>query len=223
MNRKLIVALAVALTACAADSTAPSDPSGSSALTPGSRRPTAGDQDPIEWYANNFSGPTVDSHWNVHTISTSPSGERFLGEFLNQSVGLIITALPPHHKLVVTSDVYFIRSWDGTDTQWGPDNFKMMIDATTVLNTTISNVNSNQNYPYNVGGPEVSGGTGALAVNSLGYTYWAEQIPIDATYRFSYTVNHTASVAVIQWAGSGLQYLADESWGLDNVHVSYIP
>ncbi len=39
------------------------------------------------------------------------------------------------------------------------------------------------------------------------------------TYHLNYTVPHTDSSVVIQFKGSGLQGITDESWGLDNVRV----
>jgi hypothetical protein len=215
MKKVLSLSLAFLLAACS-DATGPL--TSSSPAKPGKQTQAP---DPILVYSNDFSG-TVGGEWSSNTVSTSPSGQRFLGEFLNQQVGLLVL-LPPHSQLVVQADIYFIRSWDGTGTEYGPDTFNMGVDATTLLNTTISNVDSNQNYPNASGGSQVAAGTGALATNTLGYIYWDEQIPIDATYRFTYTLNHTAAAAFIHWQASGLQYLLDESWGIDNVRISYIP
>jgi len=218
MKKALVLSLAVILAACS-DATAPIP---DATPQPGGRRPAAGAADPILVYQANFNVGTVGGEWSSNKLSLTPTGERFLGDFLNEQVGLLVI-MPPHSQIVIEADVYFIRTWDGTDTQWGPDTFNMGVDATPLLNTTISTVNANQNYPYSVGGLEVSAGTGALASNTLGYTYWAELVPEDATYRFSYTVNHTSPVAFIHWQASGLQYLADESWGLDNIRISYNP
>ena len=42
---------------------------------------------------------------------------------------------------------------------------------------------------------------------------------IDAVYHFSLRFNHSANSLGIDFTGIGLQELADESWGLDNVKV----
>jgi len=216
MKKALSLSLVFLLAACS-DMTAPE-----STLKPGKQgRPASQAPDPILVYSTDFDG-AVGGEWSANNVSVSPSGQRFLGEFLNQQVGLLVL-LPAHTQLVVQADIYFIRSWDGTGSIYGEDTFNMGVDATTLLNTTISNVDTNQNYPNAAGGSQVAAGTGALAINSLGYVYWDEQVPIDATYRFTYTINHTSPVAFIHWQASGLQYLLDESWGIDNVRISYVP
>jgi hypothetical protein len=47
--------------------------------------------------------------------------------------------------------------------------------------------------------------------------------PMDATYRLTYTIDHTLPFAFLQWRAFGLQYLGDESWGIDNVTIGVIP
>jgi hypothetical protein len=43
---------------------------------------------------------------------------------------------------------------------------------------------------------------------------------MDSVYIFSFMFAHNASDLVLNFSAAGLQGLADESWGLDNVQVS---
>jgi hypothetical protein len=82
--------------------------------------------------------------------------------------------------------------------------------------------------------------TGANECYSLGYTFTypngyvypdghsctnasgcAEAM--DSVYNLSFTFNHSASDLVLNFSAYGLQGLADESWGLDNVQVDVAP
>jgi len=62
-------------------------------------------------------------------------------------------------------------------------------------------------------------GTGATAFNTLGVMYlgWI----VDATYHIVKEIPHTGSSFQATFAGSGMQEVSDEGWGLDNVSVSF--
>jgi hypothetical protein len=166
-------------------------------------------------YNNDFSA-TPGEEWSKTTRTTSPSGQTFLGEFANDTAAMI-AFLPPHSKLVVAFDVYILKSWDGTDDEYGPDSFAFGIDGVDLLNAQFANVWW-QNYPTDFSWPC----TNAIACNSLGYTYWGTE-PMDATYRMTFTIDHTSMFAFLAWRAFGLQYVQDESWGIDNVTIGIIP
>ena len=42
----------------------------------------------------------------------------------------------------------------------------------------------------------------------------------DSVYRLNYSFQHTGASVTLDFMGIGLQELADESWGLDDVGVS---
>jgi hypothetical protein len=59
--------------------------------------------------------------------------------------------------------------------------------------------------------------TGAAAINSLGYFF--QGMPMDAVYRIRLTFEHNNPTVVLDFTGSSLQIIEDESWGIDNVRV----
>jgi hypothetical protein len=61
--------------------------------------------------------------------------------------------------------------------------------------------------------------TGAVEHGTLGYSF-ADFPGVDAVYHFRFTFDHTDSSLAVDFAGTGLQELTDESWGLDNVKVT---
>ena len=122
----------------------------------------------------------------------------------------------------VSFDLFVIESWDGDDIYYGPDIWDLRTgDGLVLLHTTFSNTAISghaQNYPDAYPGIEHPAQTGAAAVNSLGYGVYG-----DALYELTFTFPHSADTLVLDFSGSGLQDLSDESWGLDNVRVGIAP
>jgi hypothetical protein len=46
---------------------------------------------------------------------------------------------------------------------------------------------------------------------------------MDAVYKLDFTFPHSTSSLVLDFSGSNLSPLSDESWGLDNVKVEVVP
>jgi hypothetical protein len=46
---------------------------------------------------------------------------------------------------------------------------------------------------------------------------------MDSVYNLSFTFAHNVSDLVLNFSAAGLQGIADESWGLDNVQVAVAP
>jgi hypothetical protein len=89
-----------------------------------------------------------------------------------------------------------------------------------LINTTFSNNPAqiiDQAYPAQYGMGEFPGQTGAMAVNTLCYTFNGR--PMDATYHLVQAVSHQGSTLTLDFSGFNLQELTNESWGLDNVAV----
>ena len=152
--------------------------------------------------------------------SVAPRGQTFLGEYGNQTVPLTVGCLPEHNSLLISFDLYVIRSWDGNATISGPDHWKLELQgrATPLMDTTFSNWSwSRQAYPGSFSTGDYSYQTGAAALLELGYYY--EVYPKDAIYHIIMTVPHTGELATFNFSASGLAALTDESWGLDNVSV----
>jgi len=177
-------------------------------------------------YTNDFEDSIGDG-WSrgnstVYT-DTTPSGRRFLGQFGNDTVSLSLDQLPRHSSATVSFDIFIIRSWDGNGTSSGPDLWDLRVaGGPTPLHTTFTNgVLGRQAYPGDYPGGNYPGQANAQEVNTLGYYF--RSFPLDSVYRLSYTFPHTSTNLLLSFAGSGLQSLTDESWGLDNVQVSVVP
>jgi uncharacterized repeat protein (TIGR01451 family) len=182
-------------------------------------------------YTHDFETP-VGSEWSLQTISTTPSGRNFLGEFSNQTATLTLTALPDHNRVIVTTDLYLIRSWDGNQADppldyptlvptdhIGPDFWRMAIQGgPNLVNTTFANWNNfRQSYPSNYPFGDYPARTGALENNTLGYDFFG--VPIDSVYRLPISTLHSGPDLILDFSAMGLQDIGDESWGLDNIQV----
>lgn len=170
-------------------------------------------------YANDFDG-IVGAEWTNNRISVAPKGQRFLGEFSNEATSLNLANLSGHDSVTVTFDLYIIRSWDGIDPAFGPDNFRLTADGRVLMNTTFSNIQGkDQNYPASIGGAAYPFRKGNTTKNALGFlTDTGSQM--DATYQITLTFPHNSSMLNLTFAALGLQSIQDESWGIDNLSVT---
>lgn len=177
----------------------------------------------------------VTAVWSDNKTSITPSGRSFLGEFGNQNVTLSLDNLSAHEYLIVSFDLYILKSWDGSDVlnKWGPDGWSLGADGQTLLSTSFSNqplaspgaANNVQAF----GGQGASPGSyaafaGASEINTLGYQFYrgsyGRHEAMDSVYRLEFIIPHTADSSTLSFRGFGLQGLGDESWGIDNVTVS---
>jgi len=175
----------------------------------------------------------------VINVDSPNKKQRFLGEFggplilserpydprhfvrVDETVTLTLDHLKPHDLLTVSFDLYVLKSWDGNNTNYGPDRWRLGVGAgPTLLDTTFSNNFktgpndlSLQDYPASNSRPQTS----AAAVNSLGYTFYG-----DSTYHLTFNFHHTGDRLVLNFSSSLFEGKGtdDESWGLDNVRVS---
>jgi hypothetical protein len=182
-------------------------------------------------YSNDFA--THADGWNLNRLATAPNGQSFLGEFSNETASLTLDNLPTHSQVTVELDLYIIRSWDGNMVEIpddfipyrqmrsvdglftiGPDKFQVRTGETVLLDTTFANwTQFPQNYPV----ANSPARTGATAVDTLGYFF--QTFPMDTTYRIRLTFDHSDPTLVLDFTGSSLQRIEDESWGIDNVTV----
>jgi hypothetical protein len=138
-----------------------------------------------------------------------------------------------------------------TNQDQDPDRFLVSVEGgDTLLDTTFANrllgsdiqVVETQNYPNPTGGDLVAAGTGAAAINELGYalTYYnpfsqAFEVTesIDSLYRLSFTFPWMSNILEIDWQslavkslgaglGQGEATAFDEAWALDNVLVEAV-
>lgn len=194
-------------------------------------------------YSHNFES-NVGSEWSTTNRSITPVGSRgFLGDFGNITDRLTLTNLPAHSLVRADFDVYALRTLDGNSTTVGPDIWRLgAVGTAQSFQTTFNNhyhglsaaflpsVNGSQAYP----GEFVSTSshssfdplTGAAETNTLGYTYSAggTTVPFsfDSVYRLSRLFAVTNSTLQLDFSAAGLEALANESWGLDNLAVEII-
>jgi len=144
-------------------------------------------------YSNDFQS-VVGSEWSNTSMDTTPLGSRgFLGQFANNdSVSLSLDNLPAHESITLSFDLFVIQSWDGINTDWGPDIWQLgVVGGPELLSTTFSNTAQDshlQSYPASYSGSEqYPAYTGAAETNTLGYGFYG-----DSVYKFDFTFNHSA-------------------------------
>ena len=160
-------------------------------------------------YFNDFEA-SAGNEWSNNQIEQTPNGQKFLGRFNNSSLTLTVGDLAAHQRIRVSFDLYIIRSWDG-DERWG-----FSIDGTQMLYTSFAHWSS-QAYPGEVNqGVSNPTRTGATGIGTLG---WGSDGWGDTVYRMSFTSLHTANAATLNFSGSNLEGIDNESWGIDNIKV----
>lgn len=183
-------------------------------------------------YSTTFEGP-VGPEWSTSTTNTTPVGARkFLGQFCNDTISLSLDNLPSHTHAIVAFDLFIIKSWDGNQVQdprdgrlVGPDYWDLKLnDGTSLLHTTFSNIQNHGtahlNYPQAYPGNSPDGNyaprSGAVEVDTLGYSY-------DSVYHLIFSFPHIGNSLGLNFSASNLLAISDESWGLDNVQVQVVP
>ncbi len=179
----------------------------------------------LEVYFRDFSG-SAGPQWSHSTITTSPRGQRYLGDFQRQTVSLSLADLPAHAQVRIEFDFFTISDWEGsaTPSAGGPDTVVFRVDDQVLLWTSFSTKPGfAQAYPGSYPASSNPPMTGATATASLGYPGGSGHTG-DATYRVSLTVPHTASSFAFSVIG-GVNALeaTGERWGLDNVRVIVLP
>jgi hypothetical protein len=179
-------------------------------------------------YSSDFEG-AIGPEWSNAATDIAPSGRRFLGQFGNEAVTLALTCLPEHTAISLSFDLYLIRSWDGNNAfnpssgeVIGPDVWELRVDGgPALLRTTFANwqwANYRQAYPGAYPGGDYAPRTGASENDSLGYQL--SGAALDAVYRLTFAFPHSGNSLSMIFSASGLQVLADESWGIDNLRVN---
>ncbi len=167
-------------------------------------------------YTANFDSGTAPGFSNAK-FATSPNGARkILGRYGNESAQLTLTGLVPGDIYQLTVDVYAIDSWDGNAGGVGPDIWRVSTTTGDSFNTTFSAFTGTaQAYPGEYPGGSYAGTTGGTPCNCGTFCWGAGPTIYPVTLRFT----PSNATEIISFAGSGLQDLCDESWGIDNVNV----
>lgn len=167
-------------------------------------------------FSDNFSG-SLDSKWTGSAgITTSPNGQKFLGQHGNQTVNLTLSDLIQANRAVVSFDLYILQTWDGS-TNNGPDSFGLKVNGTTVRQWTFSNTDgSPQSYPL----ANSLRGTGSSGTNTLGYTPVYGPSWASTKYSITLNIDNPGQQLQVGFFGNGLEPIFNESWGIDNVVVT---
>lgn len=197
------------------------------------------------FYTTSFDD-NVGSEWSSSSTAEAANGAEFLGEFgVDDEVNLNIENLGPHESVIITFDLYIIRSWDGNyegdyifggqTYRVGPDIWGMKSDGRLLMKTTFSNNTGQygllykQAYPDNYGQGDYSPGYGAREENTLGYEY--NGYPMDAIYEIMLQFEHDTSnlnlsffsdAVELQETSRGFESfntIYNESWGIDNLQI----
>jgi hypothetical protein len=177
-------------------------------------------------YFRDFTTGAVGPEWSSPLVTTSPSGQRFLGTFGNTSTTLSLASLPAHTQVVLEFDLNIIESWNGNGNPASgstPDIIEISVVGGPVLKrTTFSNRTRDvQAYPGDYPGAANPAGTGSFAQNALGYPLSNDGFG-DSSYRLRFAFNHTGGTVTLRFA-SQQSSGQNERWGVDNVRVSVVP
>jgi hypothetical protein len=177
-------------------------------------------------YFRDFAAGAPGPEWSTTQVTTSPSGQRFLGELGNTSTTLSLNSLPAHTQLVLEFDIYIIDSWNGNGgigSAAAPDIVEVSVVGGAVLKkTTFSNKPSDvQAFPQDYPGGVNPAGTGSLSKGALGYPPDPDHFG-DSVYRIRLTFNHTSGIIALKFASQQTSG-QNERWGIDNVRLSLTP
>jgi len=183
-------------------------------------------------YQNDFEAREFSYEWSSNTRLESwyPSFTTFNGNYSSEFTQLTLRAVPRDGgrngqtgdgsgggsgdggMYRIKFDLYIIDSWDGSERTYGVDRLQVLANTRSIFDNTFSNHNrANQSFSA----PQTGG-------RNLGFhDGWN-----DAIYRNITLEIPTSAVGdrlVVRWQDTGLQGVNDESWGIDNVEVSYNP
>jgi len=161
----------------------------------------------IETYCTDFASG-AGQEWSISNTQTL-RGEKYLGDLRNETARLSLVSLPPHTSMTVTYSAYVFGSWDGNNTESGPDTMKLKVqNGPTLFNTTFSAIGLGpQSFPadFPFSFPPTTGATGIDVLYSA-----------DSIYRINRTFPHTDNMVGIEFT---TENLTDEFLGIDNVCV----
>ena len=202
-------------------------------------------------YSNDFqsreaSGWSVNGNSSGVAYSVVPKAASGYGSFLGQygagdNVGFSYKNSALLNSRVTLSFSFFaIRSWDGNDTLWGKDFFKVVANNSILLDNTFSNGWATQSFTRDglpANGSNDAPMAGSSQQYALGYRFWdginGKYWYQDAVYQLTFAFDSLSDLLNLNFVSSGLQkdyvnndpdgtsYL-DESWGLDNITLSVV-
>jgi uncharacterized repeat protein (TIGR01451 family) len=198
---------------------------------------------PIVYFNDFNSGGLGPEGWTNYRTSISPNKTtEFLGQYGNEDVTFQLENPEPErcprNMILVSFDLFMIRSWDGNIVQVapiypivGPDHWRFGLQnpggspTDWAIDSSFTNYSESirsffkQSYPLPFPTGAFPAKTGAVAFNTLGYQFGG---PRDSTYRISFMIPNDDPIVRLLWQGEGLQALEDESWGIDNFRLEMV-
>lgn len=188
--------------------------------------PAAGASADVLYYSNTFETNVLETGWGPTAKIENGLGafSKYVGRYsentptiLNNSVSLTLPRAtddlgePTGETTLytLTFDFYAIDRWRGNDAALGPDKFEVFINTVNRFSYTFSNTGSGQTFRAPDVGPSL-----------LGYNP-ADKDSIYRNISIPFDIG-SAPTMVIKWRSDGLTGLSNESWGIDNVRISYV-
>jgi hypothetical protein len=177
------------------------------------------------FYSNNFENAAPGPEWSTNArYDTATPFTKFMGRYgTTDSVTLMLPPVPAdtgngsggggagaYNLYTVTFDLFAIDKWQGNDPLHGPDLFELKINGTILFLESISNVNT---------------GMQSFRLPDFGPSQVAYGGDKDSIYRNisqDFTVDPAATLIMIKFRSSLQNPMTTESWGIDNVRVSYV-
>jgi hypothetical protein len=188
-------------------------------------------------------GSIASSGTTTQSVPADPTNG-FIGRYNNTNTRALLVLTQAGSLYTVSFDLYVIGSWDGKGKQAQNGTFQANVfqvgyrcgggtaAVTPIFSTTFSNqLTVQQDFPLALGLGGNKAGSGAYAIDALGYASRPDlsNTPTfrsfgDATYKLSYTIGNVcgAGVAptfVFSSTAPGQQSNYDESWGIDNISL----
>jgi hypothetical protein len=161
-----------------------------------------------EWSANS----AVDSWYPTFTNFNGRYSNSYTQLTMNQPSGGHLPGVGVNGSFLqywITFDLYIIDSWDGLETTYGTDRVLLSNNGSTIMNETFSNQPGTlQSFRSADVGPEMLGFDSRFRDSIYRQVTVPFTVPMDTQIR-------------LRWFDGGLQGVADESWGIDNVKVEY--
>lgn len=168
----------------------------------------------VTFYSNNFESGVVGPEWSGPTRATwHQNFTWFNGRYSGESISLHLLAPtddvenPNERQYFLTFDLFILDSWDGDWPDFGPDRFMVEVNNEMLFNELFSNQNNTQSFR----GPD----TGRF---DMGFARFDDAIYRDVVIPFNIDAGGELT---FRFSTTPLQGLWDESWGIDNVRVSY--
>jgi len=176
--------------------------------------------DPTEFYSSNFEGGTAGAEWGANKVITGATNfTKFMGRYSEFDAIKLKLSVPDGVReglkegqwiqYGVTFDLYCIDSWDGSEPQNGKDYFQVVVDGSQLFSETFANVHDIQTFRE----PDI--GRKHLGFSSK----WEDSIYLGISVPF--LVDQSKDAFSISFRSRNLSSMDDESWGIDNIHVSY--